>query len=405
MRVATRRLRAVLEIYAPCFPPRRAPAVLRDVKALADALGARRDPDVQLAALAGMAERLDPRRPRRPGGPSPTACAPTRRAGNERARARPWRKPRRTTSRAAAGARRAGRAGATAPRVKARRVKGLDPAGPLADKVERIVRVAPRRAAPLHPGRARPRRGRGAARHADRGQAPALHPGDDGRAVLRPVRRARRPSARSELQDLLGEIHDCDETLPRVLALAEELRDTDATRARLAAGDAADLDPALVAADARTPRPAAGCRRWPSSCRRAARCSTSASWSSGRELGREGFRARLEYAVTERPPSRRSSPPSAGPRRRRRRRARAAEARHMASRGAERRPPTVGAAMQRAADRRSARSRSAARAGTRRGARPPPAAPLRQPRAVLGGLQRPRAAARRGRGRRRCWSA
>jgi CHAD domain-containing protein len=58
MRVATRRLRAVLEIYAPCFPRDEHRAVLRDVKALADALGARRDPDVQLAALAELEAAL-----------------------------------------------------------------------------------------------------------------------------------------------------------------------------------------------------------------------------------------------------------------------------------------------------------------------------------------------------------
>ena len=51
MRVATRRLRAVLEIYAPCFPRSEHRSVLRDVKRLADALGARRDPDVQLEDL------------------------------------------------------------------------------------------------------------------------------------------------------------------------------------------------------------------------------------------------------------------------------------------------------------------------------------------------------------------
>jgi CHAD domain-containing protein len=55
MRVATRRLRAVLEIYAPCFPRKAHKRVLRDVKALADALGARRDPDVQLEALRAFA--------------------------------------------------------------------------------------------------------------------------------------------------------------------------------------------------------------------------------------------------------------------------------------------------------------------------------------------------------------
>ena len=53
MRVATRRLRAVLEIFRPCFPRDQHHAVLREVKALADALGERRDPDVQLEALAG----------------------------------------------------------------------------------------------------------------------------------------------------------------------------------------------------------------------------------------------------------------------------------------------------------------------------------------------------------------
>lgn len=54
MRVATRRLRAVLEIFAPCFERDEHRAVLRDVKLLADALGERRDPDVQLAALEGV---------------------------------------------------------------------------------------------------------------------------------------------------------------------------------------------------------------------------------------------------------------------------------------------------------------------------------------------------------------
>jgi len=54
MRVASRRLRAVLEIFAPCWVGRaKSPyrAALRDVKALADTLGERRDPDVQIEAL------------------------------------------------------------------------------------------------------------------------------------------------------------------------------------------------------------------------------------------------------------------------------------------------------------------------------------------------------------------
>jgi CHAD domain-containing protein len=55
MRVATRRLRAVLEIYEPCFSRKALADVLADVKALADALGERRDPDVHLAQLEEFA--------------------------------------------------------------------------------------------------------------------------------------------------------------------------------------------------------------------------------------------------------------------------------------------------------------------------------------------------------------
>ncbi|MBF6621356.1 MAG: CHAD domain-containing protein [Patulibacter sp.] len=58
MRVASRRLRAALEVYAPCFAKAEHRRVLRDVKALADALGARRDPDVQLEGLERFAAAL-----------------------------------------------------------------------------------------------------------------------------------------------------------------------------------------------------------------------------------------------------------------------------------------------------------------------------------------------------------
>jgi CHAD domain-containing protein len=60
MRVATRRLRTVLEVFAVAFDTKAHKAVLRDVKALADALGARRDPDVQLAELEELARVLAP---------------------------------------------------------------------------------------------------------------------------------------------------------------------------------------------------------------------------------------------------------------------------------------------------------------------------------------------------------
>ncbi|HZO37398.1 MAG TPA: CHAD domain-containing protein [Solirubrobacteraceae bacterium] len=58
MRVTTRRLRAALEIFEPCFPPKRFKPVLRDVKRLADALGERRDPDVRIEQLTALAKDL-----------------------------------------------------------------------------------------------------------------------------------------------------------------------------------------------------------------------------------------------------------------------------------------------------------------------------------------------------------
>lgn len=51
MRVASRRLRAAMEVFAPCFPKKEFKRALRDVKALADALGERRDPDVAITRL------------------------------------------------------------------------------------------------------------------------------------------------------------------------------------------------------------------------------------------------------------------------------------------------------------------------------------------------------------------
>ena len=59
MRVTSRRLRAVLEIFAPCFPKAEYRDVLRDVKQLADALGLRRDPDVHIAGMEQFAAAVE----------------------------------------------------------------------------------------------------------------------------------------------------------------------------------------------------------------------------------------------------------------------------------------------------------------------------------------------------------
>jgi CHAD domain-containing protein len=58
MRVATRRLRAALEIFEPCFPAKAYREALGEVKRLADALGERRDRDVAIAALHGFNDQM-----------------------------------------------------------------------------------------------------------------------------------------------------------------------------------------------------------------------------------------------------------------------------------------------------------------------------------------------------------
>jgi CHAD domain-containing protein len=65
MRVATRRLRAAIEIFRPCFPKDLGKRTLREVKDLADALGERRDRDVAIDALEEFAAAIAA--PDRPG--------------------------------------------------------------------------------------------------------------------------------------------------------------------------------------------------------------------------------------------------------------------------------------------------------------------------------------------------
>src|SRR4051812_39065683 len=60
MRVATRRLRAALEVFAVAFPKGELRPVLRDVKRLADSLGERRDPDVHIEEFAKLRATFPP---------------------------------------------------------------------------------------------------------------------------------------------------------------------------------------------------------------------------------------------------------------------------------------------------------------------------------------------------------
>jgi hypothetical protein len=129
--------------------------------------------------------------------------------------------------------------------VKARKVKKLDPAGTLAENAGRIVlvRVDELRgfaAEALEPGAS-------ATQHDMRIAAKRL------RYVLeatgfcfgRPAKTARHRA--TDLQDMLGEIHDCDVMLPRVIDHRRSLRRADADAVRARAGSDPDLDPKLAA--------------------------------------------------------------------------------------------------------------------------------------------------------------
>jgi CHAD domain-containing protein len=58
MRVASRRLRAALEVYEGCFPKKRHKRLLRLVKETADALSEARDLDVQIDYLSSYRDQV-----------------------------------------------------------------------------------------------------------------------------------------------------------------------------------------------------------------------------------------------------------------------------------------------------------------------------------------------------------
>ena len=129
--------------------------------------------------------------------------------------------------------------------MKPRKVKKLDPTGPLGENAARIVQVRLDELRSFIP----------AALHED-----CMVEQHDMRIAAKRLRymleatefcfgRAG-PNARrrtKDLQGILGELHDCDELLPRVEHHLAELRSADAGAVRERAGDAPDLDPALAA--------------------------------------------------------------------------------------------------------------------------------------------------------------
>jgi len=129
--------------------------------------------------------------------------------------------------------------------MKARAVKKLDPAGPLAENAARIIKVRLDELRSFSPKALEP--GREKAQHDMRIAAKRL------RYVLevtgfsfgRPADTARRRAR--DLQDILGEIHDCDVMLTRLREHLEELQSADAEVVRRRAGETPDLDPRLAA--------------------------------------------------------------------------------------------------------------------------------------------------------------
>jgi CHAD domain-containing protein len=173
--------------------------------------------------------------------------------------------------------------------VKARKVKGLDPEGTLGDNAERIVRVRLDELCSFMPKATDPK------------EVVALHDMRIAAKRLRYVLEVTGPcfgpyasnavKLVKDLQDLLGEIHDCDVQLPEVAAFLEELVAEDVA--------AAGPDPKDLA---KTPnrRAYAGLVALQVHLRARRRELFEKFLELWRDYERKGFEARLAFAVSER---------------------------------------------------------------------------------------------------------
>jgi hypothetical protein len=181
--------------------------------------------------------------------------------------------------------------------VKARKVKGLDPAESLADNAERIVRVRLDELCGFMP------------QAADPAEVVALHDMRIAAKRLRYILEITAPifgdyastavRLTKDVQDLLGEIHDCDVQIPEVQAFLDELVAEDAQALVAAAGRAEDLDPSAVR-KASHRNDHAGLVALVVHLRARRELLYRRFLELWQEYERKGYRARLEYAVGER---------------------------------------------------------------------------------------------------------
>ena len=129
--------------------------------------------------------------------------------------------------------------------MKARKVKKLDPRGPLADNAARIVRVRLDELRSFPPGALDATATR--EQHDMRIAAKRLRYVLELTELCFDERAAEARKRARDLQELLGDLHDCDLMLPRVHDHLARLRSADASAVRARADGAPDLDPALTA--------------------------------------------------------------------------------------------------------------------------------------------------------------
>jgi hypothetical protein len=183
--------------------------------------------------------------------------------------------------------------------MKARTVKHLDPDGTLADNAQRVVSVRidelydfvpsvlnPKRVKKLHEMRIAAKR----LRYVLEVTSSVCF----GPYALTATKRVR------ELQDLLGEIHDCDIQLPRVQQIRAELSEDAVAELSQRAGGAADLDPALASGLSHSEDWAglAALEHYLAVRRGLLYERFLTVWQ---DIERSAMRARLDYAIAERP--------------------------------------------------------------------------------------------------------